>query len=111
MTTVPNQRDLVVLAHPRRDRVAVTNLPIETGLRLAHNGRDARVTIFHQLADRVHVAGLEPGLFDVLGVLVRDDPVELFAVAERVLDKVFVLADPDVDAFFFDKLGRQGVSP
>lgn len=110
MTTVSDERDGMVLADPGRDRVSVADLPVQTGLGLLHNGGDARVTVFNQPPDLVHVARLEPGLFDVLGVLVRDDPIELFAVAQRVLHQMFVLADPDVDAFLFHELGRQRVA-
>ncbi|KAK5195304.1 hypothetical protein LTR92_005434 [Exophiala xenobiotica] len=110
MTTVSDQGDLVVLADPRRYGVAITDLPVEAGIGLSDDGRDSRVAILHEFTHGIHVAGLEPGLLDVLGVLVRDDPVELVAVPQRVLDQVLVLADPDVDAFLFDELGGQRIS-
>lgn len=111
VTTVSDQSDAVILADPSRDRVAVTDFPVETRLGLAHDGGDTGVAVLDEFADGVHIAGLEPRFLDVLGVLVRDYPVELFAVAERVLHQVFVLADPDVDAFLFDEFRRQRVTP
>lgn len=111
VTTVPDQSDAVILADPSRDRVAVTDFPVETRLGLAHDGGHTGVAVFDEFAYSIHIAGLEPRLLDVLGVLVRDDPVELFAVAERVLHQVLVLADPDVDALLFDEFRRQWVTP
>ncbi len=111
MTAVSDQCHKVVLADPGWDRIAVTYFPVQTGFSLPDHRRDTRVAIDDQAADLVHVAGLEPGLFDVFSVLVRDDPIELFAVAKGVLDQVQVLANPDVDAFLFHKLGCQRVAP
>jgi hypothetical protein len=37
------------------------------------------------------------------------DPVELVTVTESVLDKMDVIPDPDVNAFFLNKLAAEGI--
>ena len=99
MTAVTEQRDLVLFADPGRYRVSITDLPVQTLLRLPDGGGNLRVQIADQAADLIHVARLEPGLFDVPGVLVRKNPVELLTVSQCVLHQMHVLANPKVDAF------------
>jgi len=110
VAAVSNQSDAVVLADPRWDRVAVTDFPIKTRVSLAHDGSNTWVTVLDKFPYGIHITGLEPRFFDVLGVLVCDYPVEFFAVAESVLDQVLVFADPDVDTFLLDKFCSQGVT-
>lgn len=110
VAAVSDQSNAVILADPRGDRVAVTNLPVETGVSLTHDGGDAGVAILDEFPYGIHVAGLEPGFFDVLGVLVGDYPIEFFAVAERVLDEMLVFADPDVHTFLLNEFGGQGIT-
>jgi hypothetical protein len=107
--TVADQRDLVVPAHPRRDRIAVADLPVQTVLGFLNGAGDARIQRLDEPPHLVHVAGLGPRLLNVGVVLVCDDPVELAPAAQRVLHAVHVLADPDVDAFLRHKFGSHGV--
>lgn len=100
----------MVGAHPGRDRISIANLPIQALFRLADDRGNSGVTVGDELAYRIHVTRLEPRFLDVLRVLVRDDPVELLTVPKRVLHEMYVLADPDVDAFLLHKLGRQWIT-
>lgn len=110
VAAIADQGDLVIATDPRGDGVAVADFPVETLVCLANGGGDARVQRLDQPAHLVHVARLRPRLAHVGRVLVRDDPVELVAAAQRVLHAVHVLADPDVDALVLDELGRHGVA-
>lgn len=100
----------MVRTHPGRDRVSIADLPVQALFRLADDSGNPRVTVGNELAYRIHVARLEPRFLDVFRVLVRDDPVELLTVPKRVLHEMYVLADPDVDAFLLYKLGRQWIA-
>jgi hypothetical protein len=39
----------------------------------------------------------------------RYDPVELITITKGVLDKMDVIPDPDVDAFFFNKFATEKI--
>ena len=109
VATVAEQDYPVILAHPSRYGISVADLPIQALFRLGQNGGDLRVKVLDDVANLVHVAGLEPRLFDVFRVLVGQDPVELGTATERVLHHVNVLSYPEIDAFFFGVLGAVGV--
>lgn len=98
VAAVAQECNLVAPGHPRRERIAVAYFPVEQGGRLVDGGGDSRVQLGNVLAHVGHVAGLEPRLLDLHVCLVRelagDDPVEFLAVAEGVLHKVRVVADP-----------------
>lgn len=96
-------------ANPRWNRIPIADLPIQTLLRLVHGRCNARIQVPDLVAHILHIPRLEPGLGDVLCVFVRQDPVEFVTVAERILNEMHVVPDPDVDAFFLDELPAQGV--
>jgi hypothetical protein len=109
MTRVPEENNLMALTNPRRNRIAITNFPIQTLLRLPDGRRNPRIEISNGLTDIIHIPRLEPGLCNVFCVLVCEDPVEFFAVAEGVLHEVYIRADPDVNAFFVDEFAAERV--
>ena len=77
---------------------------------MGDHSRDTGVTVGNKFPYCIHVTRLEPRFFDVLGVLVSDDPIELLAISKGVLNQMSVLANPDVDAFFLYELGSQRVA-
>ena len=88
MTCIANQCNGVVLANPRRDRVTVVDLPVQTFFCLVHRRRNLRVTSLHDLADLVHISLMEPGLVwvQLTGIFPVEDPVEFFPIAQCILD-------------------------
>lgn len=111
MTAVSHQRDLVVRTHPCRNGVSIADLPVQALFRLADDSGNSGITVCDELSYCVHVTRLEPRLLDIFGILVSDDPVELLAVAKRVLHEMPVFPDPDIHTFFLYELGRQGIAP
>jgi hypothetical protein len=109
MTRVPEENNLMAPTNPRRNRIAITDLPIQTLLRLPDGRRNPRIEISNGIAHVIHVPRLEPGFCDILCILVCEDPVEFFAVAEGVLHEVYIRANPDVNAFFVDEFAAERV--
>ena len=105
MTRIANQRNRVVLADPRRDGIAVADLPVQTLFRLVYCRRDPRVTSLHDLPHLIHISLMEPRIVRVQlgGIFPNQDPVEFFAVAQRVLNQMDIVPNPDVHTFFFEK--------
>lgn len=110
MTAVAQQSDFVILADPGWDGLAVADLPIQALLRLPDDGGDARIAARNDATDLFHISRLEPRLFDISGVFVSQDPVDLVAISECVLDEMHVLANPDIDAFLFHEFLGQRVA-
>ena len=109
MAAVSEKYDFVTLAHPRWYGISIAYLPIQALFCFVHCCRDPRIARLHDFAHLVHIAGLEPRLLDVSRVLVRKDPIELFAVTERILDKMHIVPYPHVDAFLGHELSAHGV--
>lgn len=98
MTTITQQYDLVAARYPCRDRVTVAYLPVKTGWGLLDSSSYARITALYQSSYVIHIAILEPGLFNFQVCLVAElacqYPVEFLAATERVLNKMCVVANP-----------------
>ena len=99
----------MALANPRRDRISITDLPVQTLLRLLHCSSNSRIAVAYDLSHRIHVSRLEPRLFNIFCVFVSEDPIELVAVTESVLDQMHIVADPDVDAFLLDEFSAERI--
>ena len=109
MAAVSEKYDFVTLAHPRWYGISIADLPIQALFCLVRRCRDPRITRLRDLTHLVHIIRLEARLLNVSRILVRKNPIELFDVVERILDKMHIVPYPNVDAVLAHELSAHGV--
>lgn len=84
---------------PSWDGITIADLPVKTFLRFSNRRSDLRIQVGNYSTYLVHITRLEPRLLDVFRVFMSQNPIELFAISQGVLDEMYVFAYPEIDAF------------
>jgi len=110
MRRVSQQQNPRARTHPRGQRVAIHQLPIDEALlgRLLDDARAHGVPGAHSLQRLAQAAGEAPALGDVVLVRVGQHPAAVGAVLERREQEVHVRADPAVEGVAVGAEVRRG---
>ncbi len=99
----------MTLADPSRNWIPIADFSVQAFLGLPYGSTNPRIHITYQLSHLIHVSWLKPRFLNIFGVFMRYNPVELVTIARCVLDEMDVVADPNIDTFFFNKFSTKRI--